>query len=842
MRLGLLLKNAFRDSRKDRSKLLLFMSSIVLGVAALVAINSFNYNLVNDIDNQAKSLLGADLVFTSNKPIEDKFMAIIDSVPAEKASEIELLSMAYLPIQAQSQFVRIKAIEGNFPFYGKLLTEPESAGAEYQEKGFALVDDGMLLQYNAKIGDSIKLGQHTFEIGGRLKNAFGSVDLGSGFAPTVYVRQRDIGKTELIQPGSLRDYAYFLKTEDNFDPQSWRDKRRDDFRDNAMRIQTVEGQKENLQEAFSSLNNFLNLIALVSLLLACIGVASSVLIYVKNKVKSIAIFRCLGMNGNEAFTIYFSQILILSILSVLVGALLGSGIQVILPMVFESFLPYTVEMTMSWRAIMEGIIVGTVITMLFALVPLIRIRNVSPLRTLRSSQEEESKKFDSLEWGIYALIILSIFGFLWSLTGYIQDALMFTGGLLAAFGILFAVARLVVWLVRKFFPRNWNFILRQGLSNLYRPNNQTRTLVVSIGLGTAILTTLFIIQGLILENVGAMGSGNQANTILFGIESKQKDELAEITSKYDLPLMQQTPIITMDLYGWKGKTKQEWLADTSRTARRWAMNREARVSYADTIGKNDEIIAGTYTKKVNPGDSVFISLGESYARSLDVDLGDELVWNVQGALITTYVGSLREINFRSMDTRFFILFPLGVLEDAPQFHVLVTKTPGPEVTAKYRNEVVQKFPNVSIIDLGSILVTLNDILSKLSYAIQFMAGFSILIGLIVLISSLFLSKFQRINESVLMRTLGAVKKQIVRINIVEYGLLGALSSLTGIFIALLSSFLLVKFVFELEFKIQLLPILIIFLLVTLITVIIGVSNSREVVNKPPLEILRKEAG
>ncbi len=842
MRLGFLLKNALRDSRKDRGKLVLFMSSIVLGVAALVAINSFNYNLVNDIDTQAKSLLGADLVFTSNKPITEEFQAIIDSIPAEKSSEIELLSMAFLPIQEESQFVRIKAVEGNFPFYGNLLTEPENAASDYQNQGFALVDEGMMLQYGVEVGDSIKLGKATFAVGGKLKNAFGSVDLGSGFAPSVYMSQSDLGKTELIQPGSLRDYSYFLKTDAGFDPDLWKEDRNEDFRDNGMRINTVEGQKENLEEAFSSLNNFLNLIALVSLLLACIGVASSVLIYVKNKIKSIAIFRCLGMNGNEAFTIYFSQILILSLVSVIIGALLGSAIQVFLPMVFESFLPYTVEMTMSWKAIIEGIAIGFVITLLFALVPLIRIRNVSPLRTLRSSVEEPKRRFDPLEWSIYALIILTVFAFLWSLTGFIQDAAMFTGGLLAAFGILFLVARLVVWAVKRFFPRNWNFIFRQGLSNLYRPNNQTRTLIVSIGLGTAILTTLFIIQGLILENVSSMGAGNQANTILFGIESKQKDELAEITKRYDMPLMQQTPIITMDLYGWKGKTKQEWLADTSRTARRWAMNREARVSYADTISKNDEVIEGEFIGQVNPGDSVFISLGESYARSLDVGIGDEMIWNVQGALITTYVGSLREINFRSMETRFFILFPKGVLEEAPQFHVLVTKSPGKEVTAQYRNEVVKKFPNVSIIDLGSILVTLNDILSKLSYAIQFMAGFSILIGLIVLISSLFLSKFQRINESVLMRTLGAVKRQIFRVNIVEYGLLGALSSLTGIFIALISSFLLIKYVFELDFGIQWLPIIVIFILVTLITIIIGVSNSREVVNKPPLEILRREAG
>ena len=270
------------------------------------------------------------------------------------------------------------------------------------------------------------------------------------------------------------------------------------------------------------------------------------------------------------------------------------------------------------------------------------------------------------------------------------------------------------------------------------------------------------------------------------------------------------------------------------------MNREARVSYQAEISSDEKLIRGEYTGKVEPGDSIFISLGERYSRGLDVDLGDELVWNVQGAIIKTYVGSIRELNFRKMESRFFILFPEGVLENAPQFNILVTKTPDTDVTARYRNEVVKAYPNVSVIDLGSILLTLNNILKKVSYVIQFMAGFSILIGLIVLISSLFLSKYQRIKESVLLRTIGALKKQILQINFVEYAMLGILSSATGIIIALVSSFFLTKYLFELEFDIVWLPIFVVFIMVVTLTVAIGIFNSRDVVNKSPLEVLRRE--
>jgi len=296
----------------------------------------------------------------------------------------------------------------------------------------------------------------------------------------------------------------------------------------------------------------------------------------------------------------------------------------------------------------------------------------------------------------------------------------------------------------------------------------------------------------------------------------------------------------MRLAGWQGRTKADWMADTSRTASRWAINREARVTFRDSLNADEELIEGVFTPEIELGDSIFVSLADNYARSMNVSIGDELVWNVQGALIKTYVGSIRKIDFRSMQTRFFILFPNGVLERAPQFQVLVTKSPNIETTARYRSAVVKAFPNVSVIDLGMILVTVNDILTKVSYIIQFMAGFSILTGLIVLISSLFLSKFQRIRESVLLRTLGALRHQIFRINFVEYLLIGSLSALTGIILALVGSYFLATQQLELEYDIRWWPILLVFLIIVSLTVIIGLLNSREVLNKSPLEVLRKE--
>ena len=286
---------AIRDSRKNRSKLLLFMSSIILGVAALVAINSFNYNLRKEINKEAATLLGADLAASSNRPMDSTMMTILDSLPGERAREMEMMSMSYIPKTDETQFVRLKAIEGDFPFYGKIKTIPAEAAQTYKKGVSALVDESLMIQHNLREGDSIKVGTTTFEIKGKLSGAIGSVGAMSTVAPVIYINMSEIDSTGLIQPGSLINYAYYYKVPESFDMDKWKAARKPQFRSDNVRLETIEDRKENLNRAFSYLNYFLNLVAIVALLLGCLGVASSVLIYVKSKTNSIALLRYLGM-------------------------------------------------------------------------------------------------------------------------------------------------------------------------------------------------------------------------------------------------------------------------------------------------------------------------------------------------------------------------------------------------------------------------------------------------------------------------------------------------------------------------------------------------------------------
>ena len=237
---------------------------------------------------------------------------------------------------------------------------------------------------------------------------------------------------------------------------------------------------------------------------------------------------------------------------------------------------------------------------------------------------------------------------------------------------------------------------------------------------------------------------------------------------------------------------------------------------------------------------IFISLDERFAKNNSIKIGDTMIFNVQGSVISTIVGSLRQVDWGRVQTNFLVVFPTGVLEKAPQFHVLVTRVENKDQSARFQQQLVQKFPNVTIIDLSAVLNIVSSIIDKVGFIIRFMAAFSIFTGLIVLIASVLISKYQRIQESVLLRTLGASRKQIFYITALEYFFLGALAAATGMFMSLGISFLVAKFMFETEFVLKWVPLLIVFVSVCFLTVFIGLINSRAVVTRPPLEILREE--
>jgi putative ABC transport system permease protein len=329
--------------------------------------------------------------------------------------------------------------------------------------------------------------------------------------------------------------------------------------------------------------------------------------------------------------------------------------------------------------------------------------------------------------------------------------------------------------------------------------------------------------------------------VLFDIQNSQKDSVAALTKQYKMPVIQQVPIVTMRVEEINHQTSAQVKQDSGSGYRTEAYEWEFRVTYRDTLTSSEKLTAGKlYGPVKSSEDVIYISMEDRYAKRIHVNVGDRIIFNVQGTLIPTVVGSFRQVDWQRVQTNFRVVFPTGVLEEAPQFHVLVTRVPSPEVSARFQQAVVRKYPNVSVIDLNLILTVLDEVLDKIGFVVRFMAGFSIITGLIVLIASVLISKFQRMQESILLRTLGASRKQILFITALEYFFLGALAAATGILLSLAASWALAKYSFNAPFTPHWLPVLALFGAISLLTVIIGLFNSRSVLNKPPLEVLRKE--
>ncbi|WP_285059962.1 ABC transporter permease [Pedobacter ginsengisoli] len=849
---GWLFKMAWRDSRRSRSRLLLFISAIVVGIAALVAVYAFKDNLLRDIDNQAKELTGADLILDTRKPVSKKVQAMLDTLGDERSSERSFASMLYFVKNQGSRLVQVRALEGNYPYYGAIETTPAAAASGFRNDRRALVDRTVMLQYNARAGDSIKVGALNFEIAGALDKTPGQTGLSSTVAPIVYIPLKYLEETGLTKIGSRIQYKYYFKYKDPSQVDRVLKKIQPVADKEGLDTETVESRKADTGRSFRDVNRFLSLSGFIALLLGCIGVGSAIHVYIGEKLNSIATLRCLGVKASEAFLIFLIQIAFIGLIGAVTGSLLGTAIQFVLPAVLKDFIPVELTMQISWPAIGQGLVLGLVIAILFALPSLLAVRRISPLNALRRSFERSVGAADPLQWLIYLFIVLFVLVFAWLQMGGWMEASMFTGGVLLAFLLLFAVSKLLMWLLRGALPDSLSYLWRQGFANLYRPNNQTMVLTVSIGLSTLFIATLFFVQGILINRVTISSGANQPNMVLFDIQPEQKEGVAHLTRAHHLPVMNQVPIITVRIEEINGKTAADLAAadstankaDMEQGAQRGpgsgtgrtepsqrAFRSELRVTFQDTLTAAEKVIKGKWHGKADKDGIVYVSLEENYARGIHAEIGDKIVFNVQGMLIPTVLGSIREVNWSRMQTNFRVVFPRGVLEEAPQFHVLMTRVSGDEASAKYQGAVVRSFPNVSVLDLKLILRVLDELLSKISFVIRFMAAFSMLTGWIVLISSVLTSKAQRLQESLLLRTLGASRNQILVITAVEYFFLAVVATGAGMLLALGGSWALARFVFASSFNPPLWPVLLFFLIISLMVVITGVLSSRSALKR-----------
>jgi putative ABC transport system permease protein len=842
--MNFILKMAWRDSRASRRRLALVSVSVVLGIAALVGIASLGDNLKRAVEDQTKSLLGSDLTVTSPRAFPAATMAYFRTLPGERAREVSLGSMISFPTRGNTRWRgQVRALEGDFPFYGELVTEPANAMKQLAAGNNAVVEDTLLAQFGVQLGDEVKVGKATLKVVGALKKIPGEPAAVAMLSPRVYVSMASLDATELLKTTDrFARHRVHFKLPPTTDPEVLAKDLGERFRGQRLRFETVEERKQQLGDTLKDVFSFMSLVGFIALFLGAVGVASAMHVYVRQKIMTVATLRCLGATGRTGFAIYLTQGFFVGLLGVVLGTALGLTVQVLLPAVLKDFLPFQVDFFISWAAVAKGAAAGLVICLLFTLLPLLAVRRVSPLLAIRSAQGEERTREDPLRLALYFVIVAAVLGFAVWQTGHWLVGLGFTLGMVVSFAVLAGVAQLVALGAKHLLPRKQlPYVWRQGLANLHRPNNRTLLLLLSLGLATFLMLTLLLTRATLLGKIANIGGGSRPNLMFFDIQDDEIARFDAIVKASGAPVLAQAPIVTMRLASVKGRAVDAMLKDNHPGIPAWTLTREYRSTYRSELVETEKISAGKFVGRVKPGEPrVPVSVEEGLAKDLQLAVGDELAFDIQGVPLTAYVASLRQVNWQQLAPNFFIVFPEGVLEPAPKTFVAAVRAATFADTARVQQAVVKELPSVSSVDLSLIMQTIDSIFSKVAFVVSFLALFTVATGVIVLVGAILTGRLQRIRETVLLRTLGATQRQLRQILLVEYVVLGVLAAVTGGLLSIGATALVAKYRFNATVVVPPLVLLGSVAAAVAVTLITGLITNRGVTSVPPLEVLRQE--
>jgi putative ABC transport system permease protein len=821
-----------------------------VGIGALVAIHSFTGQLQAAVGQQGRELLGADLVLGCASPFTpraEREIAEIAATPGAAASRItRFTAMAFVPGSgsASTRLVQVTAVDGPYPFYGAVRTTPEAAWERLPAGDGVIVDPALLLALGARVGDTLALGDARLAIVGEIAAFPGDVSIRSAFGPRVFLAARRLAETHVLGFGARVRYEVHVKLPPASDGDRVARSHRAALAEERVSLRTVAQEQENLSRSLGRIGQYLGLVALGALLLAGLAVTSAVHVFIKRRMETLAVLRCLGASSGQLMGIFLLQALALGIVASAAGVAFGVVLQAMLPRVFAGFLPVGVSPQPSLAAMATGAGLGIWVAVVAALLPLLAVRRISPLAVFRRPYEDTKRvPLDAARVGALLAAAGSVVALAIVESRDVRVGLAFAG----AIGVVVGALTLAAWTltrgVRRFFPAGWPYVWRQGIANLFRPANQTVMVVLALGFGAFLLDTLFIVQQNLLSELRVEGRAQQPNVVLFDIQPDQRPALEKELQRAGATRAAAVPVVPMRIRSVNGVLATSTLsrsAPAADTRDGWTLRREYRSTYRDAMTATERTAAGVFWTKGAAVSPAPISIEKRLARELQVRIGDEIEWDVQGVAVRSRVVHLRDVDWARFEPNFFVVFASGPLDHAPQSYVMLTRVEAPVARVRFARHVVEAFPNVSVVDVTDVQRAIENVLSRAAQAVSFIASFSLLTGVIVLVGAVSTSRQQRLREAVLLRTLGATRAQLLRIAFAEYVVLGLLGVAVGLALSVGAGWALTHFVFDQRFVLPLPSLFALGAMLVALCVTVGVSSGLEILRRPPLEELRAE--
>ena len=834
-----------REIRSAWRRLLFFFLCIAIGVGSIVGLRSLIINLSQVVGGDARELLTADLVVNSTNDFSpsdiEKVEAVIkpSNIVEARNEAIETSAMAR-PIDAANQsfgFIELKGIEPPFPLVGKFtLSDGQPFDFKLLENNGAVVAPILLEKLNIKVGDKIKIGESDFQIRATFDEEPGGGANGFRLGARVFVEKKAFDTAGITRNSGRVRRRILYRTAGN--PTEIVRNLRETLKGTTLTVQSYRETQENLNEQFEKTENYLSLTGLLILVLGGVGVWNVARVFVEQKRRTIAVLKCLGAGGNAVITVYLLQILTLGFVGSLFGVLLAQVFLWFANWRFADALPaamsYSVNISTAW----QGILLGVLISLLFSALPLLQVRTIKPNLLLRDEAGEKMRRLDPTKLLFGAASLAGLLGVAAWQAGSVKVGAIFLVGLGVTATVLYLSAILLTKLLRR--VKNFgSFSIAQAVNSLYRPGNQTRVILLAVGLGAFVVLGVQSLQSNLIREFDFTRNQKLPSLFFIDIQKSQIDKLKAIVETATSEAVQVVPTIRARISLVKGEAFD--FASREVRQQQGQIGREFAVTYRPNLDENESIVAGDWWRGELKDDEAQVSVEQDMAQRLNVEVGDWITFDISGRRINARVENIRKLDLRNTRTAFVFVFRPGFLEKAPQTFVATVLKKLPENDrARLQRNLIDEFPNVQIFDVAEVVAAVQKLINNFVLAISFVGGFVIVSGMLILIGSIALTKSQRIYENAVLKTLGAKRPTLAAILFAEYGLLGLLAGIIGAGFAALLSFAASKYVFQIGWEFDYTLTILGVLITALLVMTVGAIASFDVLFKKPLAILRSQ--
>lgn len=881
---------AWRETRAAWRHFLYFLVCIAIGVGALTGVSLFGAQVEGAVTKEARGLLGGDLEIRLSHLMSPKGEEVLHSLDDRGVALTHVSELIAMASRTESsgdgqptQIIELKAVEPQYPLYGTLRLDPQDNLADLLGRQTrrcpdatcfgVVVQESLLIRMGLTVGEPLRIGQGLFVITGvvttepdRMANAF-------SLGPRVLMSREGLRAAELVKVGSRIRERYLLKIPNTMVPEPLLYELRGRLAPDSVRVSSYRDAQPQLKQSLEQLTRYLGLIGLTALLVGGLGVATSIHAFVREKLNTIAILKTIGAESTTIICTYGLQAMILGLIGSLVGLTLGVLLHQGLPWLIVALMASDLldqlgfsrnGMDLTVGPLAKGLALGMLSTLLFALWPLLTIRDVKPARIFRreivpftqtlnprtgrwwKSWREIDKVKILVSVGIgLGLALLSM----WQ-AGSWKVGLLFVLAFAAAV-LLLGVSAHGVLIILKKSPRPEPLVLRQALGNVVRPGSQAVSITIAIGIAVMVVTTVSLVERSLLTQVGDKRPTDAPTFFFIDIQPDQAEGMAALLrQRSGDPNPRLTPLVRSRLSAVKDEPvkfeatseeeeEKEKAAEKEDRRKKWYLTREYVLTFLQDLPKDNKVVQGEWWKPGQVFTRPQISIEEDAAKQLGLIVGDIVELDIQGVPITGEIGNIRQVEWGNFSTNFYMIFSPGSLDGAPHTYVATVRV-APSEEMALQQAVVAFFPNVTAINMGDILDGFARVLDRLSLAIRAVALFCVLSGSLVMAAALAATRYRRLYESVILKALGATRSVIVRSFAAEYALLGMLGGLLGCVLASVLSWAVLETVFDLSWSLQPAVLGIGFVATITLTMLVGFLSTYRILGQPPMAVLRHE--